>query len=183
MGKLLEYQLISRSKQGDASAFGALIKDYRKQLFTYLLKICNNRTTAEDLFQDTLIRVWSGLPNYNEQNKFSSWLFSIAHNTAMDSFRRKKVRSRVIHTDELPEFTDGMNPQKEVELKETKDMLLDAVNTLSDKQKQVFLLRQHGELSFKEIAELTEQPLNTVLSQMHYSVKKIRKILREQNVI
>ena len=98
MGKLLEYQLILRSKQGDASAFGALIKDYRKQLFTYLLKICNNRTTAEDLFQDTLIRVWSGLPNYNEQNKFSSWLFSIAHNTAMDSFRRKKVRSRIVHT-------------------------------------------------------------------------------------
>ena len=183
MGKLLEYQLILRSKQGDASAFGALIKDYRKQLFTYLLKICNNRTTAEDLFQDTLIRVWSGLPNYNEQNKFSSWLFSIAHNTAMDSFRRKKVRSRIVHTDKSPDFTDGTDPQKEVELKETKDLLLGAVNTLSEKQKQVFLLRQHGELSFKEIAELTEQPLNTVLSHMHYSVKKIRKILREQNVI
>ena len=183
MGKLLEYQLILRSKQGDASAFSALIKDYRKQLFTYLLKLCNNRTTAEDLFQDTLIRVWSGLPNYNEQNKFSSWLFSIAHNTAMDSYRRKKVRSRVIHTDELPESAGKTDPQQEVEQKETKELLLDAVNTLSDKQKQVFLLRQHGELSFKEIAELTDQPLNTVLSHMHYSVKKIRKILRERNVI
>jgi RNA polymerase sigma-70 factor (ECF subfamily) len=183
MGKLLEYQLILRSKQGDASAFGALIKDYRRQLFTYLLKLCNNRTTAEDLFQDTLIRVWSGLPNYNEQNKFSSWLFSIAHNTAMDSYRRKKVRSRVIHTDELPEAPETRDPQVEVEHKETKELLLDAVNNLSDKQKQVFLLRQHGELSFKEIAELTQQPLNTVLSHMHYSVKKIRKILREQNVI
>ena len=101
----------------------------------------------------------------------------------MDSFRRKKVRSRVIHTDELPDFTDNVNPQQEVELKETKDLLLEAVEKLSDKQKQVFLLRQHGELSFKEIASLTEQSLNTVLSHMHYSVKKIRKILREQNVI
>ncbi len=183
MGKLLEYQLILRSKQGDASAFGALIKDYRKQLFSYLLKLCNNRTTAEDLFQDTLIRVWSGLPNYNEQNRFSSWLFSIAHNTAMDSYRRKKVRSRVIHTDELPESTDFANPQKDVERKEAREILLEAVDALSDKQKQVFLLRQHGELSFREIAELTEQPLNTVLSHMHYSVKKIRKILREKNVL
>lgn len=183
MVKLLEYQLIARSRNGDPAAFGSLIKTYRKQLFTYLFKLCGNKTTAEDLLQDTLIKVWNGLPKYNEQNKFSSWMFSIAHNIAMDSFRKKKVRSRVTHTDELPEIQSGKSPQHEVEFSETKKILRDAVYQLSEKQKQVFLLRQHGEMSFKEIAELTNQQLNTVLSHMHYAVKKIRNILREKDAI
>lgn len=181
---LLEKQLISRCRNGDADAFALLIKQYKRPLFSYLLRLSGDRLTAEDLFQDTLIRVWKGMNMYSEQNRFSSWLFSIAHNIAVDSFRKKKLSINVKSSENIDTLgNDNNNPSHNVEYNETKNILAGALNALSDKQKNVFLLRQYGELSFKEIAETTGEPLNTVLSHMHYAVKKLRKILRDKNVI
>lgn len=128
---------------------------------------------AEDLFQETLIKVWKGLKSYDEQNKFSSWLFSIAHNVGLDYLRSASAR-KIFSIDESNELSDGNNPHKNYVEKESYKMIMDVVNELPEKQKNVFLLRQHGGLSFKEIAKETNQPLNTVLGHMHYAVSKIR---------
>lgn len=130
---------------------------------------------ADDLFQETLIKVWKGFNSYNEQNKFPSWLFSIAHNVVVDSIKSRAVRSKQSSIDEISNYADDNNPHKKFVANETKAMIMSAVDTLPDKQKEVFLLRLHGGLQFKEIAELTKQPLNTVLGHMHYAVSKIRK--------
>ena len=136
--------------------------------------------TTEDLFQETLIRVWKGLKTYNEKNKFSSWLFSIAHNTAIDLLRSpvskytgQTLESAIINTNED-------NPHNTLVAKETSELVMSAVNELPEKQKEVFLLRQHSGMTFKEIAETTNQPLNTVLGHMHYAVSKIRKKMSEE---
>jgi len=166
---------------GESASFGPLIKIYKNRLFSYLIQISGDKNLAEDLFQETLIKVWSGLSNYSEQNRFSSWLFSIAHNTAMDSIR-KNNRQRIVETVEEPDFYAGTaNPHQEIVNKETTQIISSAIEKLSPKQKEVFLLRINGELTFKEISELTGESLNTVLSHMHYSVKKLRKILRFEN--
>jgi RNA polymerase sigma-70 factor (ECF subfamily) len=136
--------------------------------------------TAEDLFQETLIKVWKGFKSYNEQNKFSSWLFSIAHNVAVDSIRRESAKPQFRSFDEVQTFTSDNNPHNTIVEKETNELVMAAVSTLSEKQKQVFLLRQHSDMTFKEISEVTNQPLNTVLGHMHYAVTRIRKKLSKE---
>jgi len=161
--------------KNDAVAFGKLIQDYRKQLFSYLLRLCGDRMTAEDLFQETLIKVWKGFKSYNERNKFSSWLFSIAHNVAVDSIRKESAKNNVSSFEDVQTIAGDNNVEKE-----TNELVMAAVNTLSEKQKQVFLLRQHSDMTFKEISEATNQPLNTVLGHMHYAVSGIRKKLSKE---
>jgi RNA polymerase sigma-70 factor, ECF subfamily len=175
----LEENLISNSIRKEKAAFARLIGIYRKRLFSYLLRRCGNRELAEDLFQETLIRVWKNLHKYNEHQKFSTWLFSIAHNLTIDAYRKKKyIYDNLEENGELP---SSENIQTKIENNERKELLYNALGDLSESQKEIFLLRQNGGLTFKEISELTKQPLNTVLSHMNYAMKKLKKILREED--
>jgi len=171
----LEEKLLQRCRTNDPAAFGDLINIYRKQLFSYLLRLSGNKMVAEDLFQETLIKVWKGINHYNEQNKFSSWLFSIAHNVAVDSARSVDVRNKHMSSNDNYSYQSTSNPHTDFVASETREILMSVVDTLPEKQKEVFLLRLHGGMQFKEIAEITKQPLNTVLGHMHYAVSKIRK--------
>ena len=173
-GERLEQELIKKCIQKDSVAFESLINIYRTKLYSYLLRSCGDRMTAEDLFQEILIKVWKGFNSYNEQNKFSSWLFSIAHNVAIDSIKSRSVRNTQTAMDEIINYSDENNPHKKLVIQETRKMILSAVDSLTSKQKEVFLLRLHSGMQFKEIAKLTKQPLNTVLGHMHYAVSKIR---------
>ena len=172
--------MIQKCRNGEAAAFGPLIKNYRRQLYSYLLRLSGNREDAEDLFQETLIKTWKGMKRYSDQQKFSSWLFTIAHNTAMDKLRKRNKENMIteIEPDELHHTND---PHKELIWKEVGEKIKKAVEQLSFKQKTVFLLRANGEMSFKEISQATNEPLNTVLSHMHYSIKKIKSFLGNEN--
>jgi len=177
---ILEARLVKNSKNGDGSAFGELISIYRKNLFTYLLRMCKDRMTAEDLLQETLIKAWTGLKSYNEQQKFSSWLFTIAHNVSIDAIRMQQLRERPINLREKTDIASYFTPHSEMVITEGRIALQKEVENLPEDQRRVFLLRQQGELSFKEIAEVMNQPLNTVLSHMHYAVKKLKRCLNEE---
>lgn len=180
MGASQEQILIDKCCSGDSSAFGPLIQLYRRRLYSYLYKMCGEKTQAEDLFQETLIKVWGGIKKYSERQKFSSWLFAIAHNTAMDNLRSREKRELISGIDP-DEIKGSHDPYKELVNSETKVMIENAIGTLPAKQKNVFLLRVYGEVSFKEISELTNEPVNTVLSHMHYSVKKLKNMIGKKN--
>lgn len=177
---MVEIQLLDKCLKGDSIAFKQLINVYRVRLFGYLWRFSKSRFEAEEMLQETLIKVWKGLKKYNHQQKFSAWLFTIAHNVALDSIRRKKINKNFVEFDENSEI-DNNNPHEELVTKERRDIINNSIENLSEKQKSVFLLRQHGELTFKEIAEATNQPLNTVISHMHYAVKKIKKQLAKED--
>ncbi len=179
----LDIILIERLKSGDSTAFNLLINNYKNKLYGYLLRLCKDVDTAEDLFQETIIKTWKGIKKYNEKNRFSSWLFSIAHNTAIDSIRKSKQKVELIDTNDIEKGDENANLQQEYEIKEMSSIIEKIIEKLPEKQKQVFLLRQHGGMKFKEIAKMLDEPLNTVLSHMNYAVKKIKKDLRERNVI
>ncbi|MGE5400273.1 MAG: RNA polymerase sigma factor [Syntrophothermus sp.] len=183
MENKLEHQLIERCRKGESQAFSQLIKLYRRQLYSYLWRLCGSRGLADDVFQDTLIKVWKGIDRYDHKDKFSSWLFSIAHNVAIDALRKYKVRSNIIHTDEIHLYGTDSNPCSELIGAELQEIMGEIVNNLPEKQKQVFLLREHGDMTFKEIAELINEPLNTVLGHMHYAVEKIKRALRKKDAI
>ena len=180
MSTTQEQVLIERCRSGDTSAFGRLIQTYRRPLFSYLFRLSGERTQTEDLFQETLIKTWKGIKKYNEQQKFSSWLFAIAHNTALDNLRKRK-RDDAIAEIEPDELRSESNPHYELVSNENKLMIEKALENLSSKQKTVFLLRIYSGMSFKEISETTNEPINTVLSHMNYSVKKIKRLLGKEN--
>ena len=171
--------LIEKCKAGVREAFGSLMKIYRSRLYSYLFKLTGDGTDTEDLFQETLIKIWKGLPRYNNRNRFSSWIFSVAHNTAMDHLR-KKIRERNFEkiTDDTVYFHENRDFSDELHINEIKKQISIAVDKLSGKQKNVFLLRIHSGMSFKEIAEVTGESLNTVLSHMRYAMIKLKKYVR-----
>ena len=172
-----ENQLIDKCLRGDGIAFKQLINNYRSQLFGYMWRYSNSRFEAEEMFQETLIKVWKGLKKYNHQQKFSSWLFTIGHNVAMDSIRRRKKDILFSSIADNFEMHAPNKPDEEITREEQIRLINESVDGLSEKQKAVFLLRQHGDLTFKEIAETINEPLNTVISHMHYAIKKIKKQL------
>lgn len=178
---MLEDQLIAKCRTGDGEAFRQLLNIYRQKLFGYLWRFSDSTHTAEEMFQETLIKVWKGMDKYNEQKKFSSWLFTIAHNVAMDSLRIRKNNITFTSLEQIESKKSTMGPEEEIIAKESINQIDEIVNGLSEKQKEVFLLRQNSEMSFKEIAEVTGQPINTVLSHMRYAVNKIKKQLEKKN--
>jgi len=177
----LERILIKRCKNREPDAFAPLMSIYKERLFFYLVRNCGDREKAEDLLQETLIKIWKNIPKYQEREKFSSWIFSIAHNVSVDYYRKNSVRKIVSHTDDMDVLMHSDDIPSNFEKKEQLKLLNDALSLLSESQKEVFLLRQHGEMTFREIAKLTNQPLNTVLSHMNYAVKKLKKLLRTEN--
>ncbi|MGE5350938.1 MAG: RNA polymerase sigma factor [Acidobacteriota bacterium] len=183
MENILEDLLIERCRRGDEEAFRTLVKIYRRQLYSYLWRLTGDRIQAEDAMQETLIKVWKAIGKYDHRNRFSSWLFSIAHNAAMDSVRKNKARMSFIQSDEIEMHSSESNPYSECVSNELKEILERIIGGLPEKQRQVFLLREHGGMSFKEISEATGESLNTVLGHMHYAVEKIRRALRKKNAI
>ncbi len=172
--------LIDRFRQGDVAAFEVLVKRYQRPLFTFLIRLAGNQETAEDLFQETFIKVLRALPSYEERGKFGNWLFGIAHRVAVDFERQDRAWREQVIKDEKAVDT-AADPRclldEAVERSELVEKVESTLTALPEKQRRVFLLRQHGELSFKEIARLMGEPLNTVLSHMHYAVTKLRRML------
>lgn len=184
MKKILveENILIEKCKSGVREAFGPLMEIFRRRLYSYLFKLTDNSTDTEDVFQETLIKIWKGLPKYNNRNKFSSWMFSVAHNTAMDHLRKKTMEKNFEGIrDDTANFHENPDLSDELHNNEIKKQISIAVEKLSEKQKNVFLLRIHSGMSFKKIAEVTGESLNTVLSHMRYAVIKIKKYVRSYN--
>ena len=175
-----EQALIKNCQNGDTLSFAPLIGLYKNKLISYLYKLSGNREEAEDLFQETLIKAWKGIRHLNDHEKFSSWLFTIAHNLAVDSLsknRRNFVMSLTNHKEILSpnnQFDDLIRNEEILEIQKI-------VDGFPFKQKEVFLLRTFGEKKFKEIAEIMNEPLNTVLSHMHYSIEKIKTIMVKKN--
>lgn len=174
---LRERALIERFRSGDADAFADLVRPWHRRLVTYLARMCRDAAQVDDLLQDTLIRVWRGLPAYDDRRRFGSWLFTIAHHVTIDHLRRRGREPDEAETVnlEVPAATD---PSVELMARELGQLLADAIEQLPERQRRVFLLRQHGTLKFREIAELTGEPLSTVLGHMSYATKKLQRIVR-----
>ena len=170
--------LIKAYTAGNERAFEVLYRRYRKQLYGYLYNLMSgNASEAEEVFEETWIKVIDKLPSYRDQGKFSAWLFRVARNIFIDTVRRNKRSALPLESGDLPDVPDwSQRPERELEDQETAAVIAGALDQLPPDQKEVFLLRQQ-ELSFKEIAEIQACPVNTVLGRMHYAVRNLKKLL------
>ncbi|NLF16992.1 MAG: sigma-70 family RNA polymerase sigma factor [Lentisphaerae bacterium] len=167
--------LVSRCRQGDLSAFEGLYQRYRLPLYSYLNRLVSGQSqTADDLFQQTWVKVLDNLARYSEQQRFVSWLFRIAHNVAVDHHRRGRQRESVEVTEDCA--VDDSAPWEALDREVLREAVEAATATLSPEQREVVLLRQRG-LSFKEIAVIQKSSINTVLGRMHYAVQHLRRRL------
>lgn len=173
-------EMIRRYRAGDPDAFEALVRRYQRPLTTYLYRLTGSRAAADDLFQETFLKVLRGLPGYREKDRFGSWLFGIATNVASDAWRRNRGwRERVDADPDAVDNAPDPAPMPDVET-ERRDILQKIESALPEiplKERRVFLLRQHTDLTFREIAELVDEPLNTVLGHMRNATIKLRKAL------
>ena len=172
-GELIKLYL----KDGDESAFTQLYQRYRKPVYSYLNDLFPHQShAADDIFQQTWLRVIDRLKKYKEKGTFLAWVLRIAHNFAMDHFRR----SRRFCADENLESRsdDGPLPHDQHGDREMKEALEHAVVQLPMEQREVVRLRQSG-VSFAEIAVVQGVSVNTALGRMHYAVQRLRKDLAE----
>ena len=172
-----ERDLIRRCRAGDDTAFQPLMDPYTGSLWAFLYGYAGDGAACEDLLQETLIRVWRALPAYQERGRFEGWLYQIARNVARDEGRRQSRRPKVEYLNVVPELTVRAGPADELEAQELADALSAAVAGLPEKQRQVFLLRLHADVSFRDIAESMGEPLNTVLGHMHKAMTTLRGVI------
>jgi RNA polymerase sigma-70 factor (ECF subfamily) len=187
---LNDNELVQRFITGDQNSLEILIQRHKGRVFSYILLIVKKQELAEDIFQETFIKVIRSLKKgkYTENGKFVSWVLRISHNLIIDHFRKEKLKGTVSN-DSLD--IDIFNSQKFSEdtiedqmvnaqiLSEVKDL----IQELPDDQQQVIFMRHYLDLSFKEIAEQTDVSINTALGRMRYALINLRKLVEKKNLI
>ena len=173
-------ELLSGFCQGDEKAFETLYHRYRKLLYGYLNNLCGGNTAeADEVFEETWLRVIHKAPDYRDDGKFSAWLFRISRNIFIDRLRRNRpemvAEVEVEHV--LEDAATEFSPEREAGAADLKRMIAQALAELPPEQREVFLLREEEELSFREIAEIQGCSLGTVLSRMRYALKSLRSFL------
>ena len=165
---------------GDAAAFDALYARHKGAVFRYLRRQTGNVALAEELFQDVWLKLIDARAGYEPRAKFTTWLFTIAHNRLMDHFR-SNARALVSYEDDPAEDvpTELPRPDQTAERRETAAQLLAAIDALPAAQREAFLLQQEGELSVEEIAAATGVNRETAKSRLRYALAKLRATLRE----
>ncbi|MGV4414646.1 RNA polymerase sigma factor [Chryseobacterium sp. T1] len=186
-------QLISLYQEGCEKALATLIDRYQKDLYSFIYYKMLDTELANDIFQDTFIKIIVTLKDrrYKEENKFILWAKRIAHNLMIDYFRLKskyiKVSETTYHDEEYSIFDTIKEPDENIEdllvsLQINED-LFKMLTMLPDNQQEVIKLRYFDNLSFKEIAEHTETSINTTLGRVRYALINLRKIMEENNII
>jgi RNA polymerase sigma-70 factor (ECF subfamily) len=169
-------QLMLRFQAGDVPAFEELVRRHRTPVFSFLLRLTGDRGRAEDLCQETFLRVVKGAGTWEPRATFRTWVFSMARNLAVDEARRQAFRRAEPLDDpaRAAEPSDAPGPDRAAEGALLRPKLEAALASLPETQREVFLLREHAGLRFAEIAEVTGVPENTVKSRMRYALEALR---------
>lgn len=186
---LSDNELITRYINGDESALMSLITRHQKKVFSYIMLSVKNRELAEDIFQDTFIKVINTLKsgNYKEEGKFVQWVMRIANNLKIDHYRKMQRMPAYETSGEYDIFdliygTDPSVEQKIITEQIYKDVQ-ELVQYLPEEQREVLEMRIYNDISFKDIATITGVSINTALGRMRYALINLRKIIKEKNVI
>jgi len=174
--------------QGHESSLEELIRRHKTKIYTSIYLLVKDSYLAEDIFQDTFIKVINTLKagKYNEEGKFLPWVIRIAHNLVIDHFRKEK-RTPVVTTVEgfdifeVLKFYDESTEDKMIREQTHRD-LRELIHLLPSEQKEVLIMRHYGELSFKEISDITEVSINTALGRMRYALNNLRKMMTSKEL-
>ncbi|MBN1131439.1 MAG: sigma-70 family RNA polymerase sigma factor [Bacteroidales bacterium] len=187
--KVEDQDLVQAFIKGDPSAIEVLINRHRNKVYTYILLTIKNQQLAEDLFQETFIKVIQSLRSgkYRDDGRFLSWVIRIAHNLIIDHFRKEKQMNSISNDENNIDLFNSrkladQNIEERIVENQIRSELRELINALPEDQREVVLLRHYGELSFKEIADQTEVSINTALGRMRYALINLRKMIKEKEI-
>ncbi|MFT5142236.1 MAG: RNA polymerase sigma-70 factor (ECF subfamily) [Rhodothermales bacterium] len=183
-----EELIVAYAQRGDERAIRTLVERHQDRVFGYLLGMVKDRSTADDLFQETFLRVLKALQgnraSYTTQGRFLGWVLRIARNAALDHLRTRK-RWQDVEANSDPDglsywdqLTDDAPPiDQGIDLSEQREWLRNTIDKLPPEQREVLLLRHDAELTFREIAALTDVSINTALGRMRYALLNLRRMM------
>ncbi len=174
--------LFDRWVNGDIEGFSQLYDKYKNRVFAFLVRMTGNKELAEDLLQETFLAALRNSHQFDRNRSFLSWIFGIAHKRTIDHFRHAKVETEHQHDAERSVGTRLESPEESVSNQHLRGLINEAVESLDPLQREVFLLRELGDVPFKEIARIMDCPINTALGRMRLALRNIRKELEKRGV-
>jgi len=174
--------LIKEILKGKTSSFEALMRKYNKKIFGFVLRMVRDEELSKEITQEFFLKIYSSIEKYNFNYKFTTWAYKICYNLVIDNIRKNKAKVESIHT-EVQDFTSFKSDNyvhedgfKFVSDNETRDYIWQIINELPIKYREVILMRYLKEMSYDEIAEVTDLPLGTVKNRLF----KARELLKER---
>lgn len=191
ISRLTDEELAISYVQGNNRAFDELLSRNQSKLFSYILFVVRDEDKANDLFQETFVKVITKLHQgrYVDSGKFGAWIMRIAHNVIMDWYREQRSRNLIEPTDEndLSNLSGNDVLDSNVENRYVNDQIMvdvkNMMNMLPPTQSEVVFMRFYQDLSFKEIAEMTGVSINTSLGRMRYAILNLRRMTKEHNIV
>lgn len=183
-------ELVCRYADGNNEAFDVLLKRHESKIYSYIYYIIKDRDKADDIFQETFVKAIMTIRQgrYTGNGKFFSWISRIAHNLIIDSYRQEKIENNISNDDETldifnrKELSEG-NIEDHIIQSQINSDIRRLVEALPDNQREVVKLRYYKNLSFKEIADVTNVSINTALGRMRYAILNIRRMAEQYNIV
>lgn len=181
-----DVELIAKAVGGRQEGFEELVRRYQKPITGYVLRIVGNYESSLDVTQEVFIKVYNSLHRYSSEYKFSTWLYRIAHNAAIDHLRRNSINAQSLETEnadgtyQLQIESPGRSPEQDREISEWRTEIGQVVKLLPDAYKQLILLRHAHDFSYDEIADVTGLPLGTVKNRLFRAREMMRQIMTER---
>lgn len=175
---MIKEEWMQKIAEGDKETFRIFYQESAEQVFSFILSLTGNVYEAEDLMQDTFLCVWDQAENYDPQGKPLAWVFTIARHLCYMRFRQRRRETDLSEWDQEKE--EGRVSQ-ELEQAADRTVLLDALDTLREEERQIVLLHAAAGLKHREISQVLDIPLATVLSKYSRSMKKLQKTLQKDN--
>jgi RNA polymerase sigma-70 factor (ECF subfamily) len=173
---------IQQIAAGDRDAFEKLYKAYAARLFRYLFSMIGDSSAAEELTNDVMVAAWKSAAKFRGESKPSTWLFGIAHHKALNELRRKPpLTVEIENASELA--TPGEGPEGAVRRASLEQTVRGALQELSPEHREVVELTFYQGLSYQEIAEIMQSPVNTVKTRMFYAKKRLQEVLERQGIV
>lgn len=178
---LTDNELAEQAMQGHTEAFSMLVDRYRQKVFRTAMGFLHNTDDAEDLTQEIFIKAWHALRSFDGKSAFSTWLYRISVNKAINQTRKNKLRSIAGINEEVNHTRDEKSADDSITRKEQKDEIKKAINKLNNKQKKAFVLFYYQELSMKEVAEVLKMSQKAAESLVFRARQSLQKALSEKN--
>lgn len=187
VSRVTEQELVSAAKAGDQQAFEQLVLDNQNRIYSLAVRLVGDREEAFDLAQEAFVKAWQGLPSFQGESSFATWIYRLATNVCIDYLRKQKrrrqVESEVSLDDEELSWTEpadwSQDPHRQLERSEQGRALARGLEALPEQQRQILVLRELSGLSYQEIAGKLDLDLGTVKSRIARARMALRKILAE----
>ena len=176
--------IILKAKKGDLGAFDRLVRQYQSYVFSLAVRFLCDDDEAQDIVQESFVRVWKHFDRYDPAQKFTTWLYRIATNLCLDRLRAAKRKNLIFSSDKLESEIQTVPDKRDLEQIHSNKELVAIIKKLSgqlpEKQQLVFTLRDLQDLSVEEVVEITGLSRESVKTNLHYARRRIRRVLEEQ---